>query len=302
MSTQFWWFFDVAAIALLLVTIFLSGKKGFSKAVVTAIGCILSVVIAFPTCGGVADFVYKSSVKQSNVKAIDKALEKNSVQTKLKTYLEGLGYSIRIDEAILSDILTGDEDVYDALYKYVNNINGRTVDTKEIFDEKLTEGFAKSVSDILAQELTTYEAKAAGDKIRSAEGQALLKTDIKIICDPNTTTAASRIESSYVAQASKDIIRILSFVILVFVIMIIVKIIDKLINGEEKPDRISNEITSHVLGGVMGLAEGVMLLFVAAAAVRACVIFGGDDMMLFNSETIDKTLAFKHIYNLVMKL
>lgn len=303
MNTQFWWFFDAAAVVILLVTVFLSGKRGFSKSIVTCIGCIVAVALSFPLCRQTGEMFYDSSIRESNVKAIDKALEKNSVPDKMKIYIEGLGYSIRIDEGIFNDILTNDEkDVYDALYTYVNNINGRNVDEKSVFEDKITEGFALTIGSIVGQELTAYEAEYAENFIKTAEGRALLKENMSVICNPNTTVSAEFIEKNFVCTGSKEFVRIMSFVILVFVIMIIVKIVEKLIRGEEMPDRISNELASHIVGGVLGVFEGLMLVFVAAAAVRVNIILGSDNMMMFNSETIDKTLVFKYVYNLVLKI
>lgn len=303
MNTQFWWFFDAVAVVILLVTVFLSGKRGFSKSIVTCIGCIVAVALSFPLCRQTGEIFYDSSISESNVKAIDKALEKNSVPDKMKTYIEGLGYSIKIDESIFEDILTNEEkDVYDALYTYVNNINGRNVDEKSVFEDKITEGFAATIGSIVGQELTAYEAEYAENFIQTAEGRALLEENMSKICNPNTSAAAEYIEENFVAAGSKEFVKIMSFVILVFVIMIVVKLCEKLIHGEEKPERINNELASHILGGVLGVFEGLMLVFVAAAAVRVCIILGSDKMMMFNSETIDKTIVFKYVYNLVLKI
>lgn len=303
MNTEFWWFFDAVAVVILLVTVFLSGKRGFSKSIVTCIGCIVAVALSFPLSRQMGEIFYNSSISESNVKALDKALEKNSVPDKMKTYIEGLGYSIRIDEDIFVDILTNEEkDVYDALYTYVNNINGRNVDEKSEFEEKLTEGFALTIGSIVKQELTAYEAEYAENFIRTEEGRALLEENMYKVCNPNTTVGAEYIEANFVATGSKEFVRVMSFVILVFVIMIIVKIVEKLIHGEENPDRINNELASHIAGGVLGIFEGLMLIFVASACVRVNIILGSDNMMMFNSETIDKTIVFKYVYNLVLKI
>lgn len=300
MGTQFWWFFDAAAAAIILISVFLSGKRGFAKTVAVTVGWIIAMFFAFPASGGAADFIYKNGVKQSNVSAIESALEHGSIIKKIKSYIEGLGYSVTVDESKLENLLkdSKDSDVCGRLYEYVNNINGRVVDSEENFRTKMTDGFAEIMNGILKEELSDYEAEAVSEKLRNDES---FGNDLGLICGEDTRTAAAYIEESYTADATKDIIRIFCFIIIIFVLMIVVKIIaQKLSNGEAVSP--IGDIADHAVGGVLGAAEGIALIFIFAAAVRALVILGSEDMLLFNGETIDKTIFFKHIYNLVLKL
>ena len=63
-----------------------------------------------------------------------------------------------------------------------------------------------------------------------------------------------------------------------------------------------DDITDHALGGVLGAAQGVLVIFLAAAVVRILVVLGNNGMMLFNGDTIDKTIFFRHIYNWTLKI
>ncbi len=71
-----------------------------------------------------------------------------------------------------------------------------------------------------------------------------------------------------------------------------------------KSDAISplGDIADHAVGGFLGIIEGAAILLMLAALVRALVIMGSDEMMIFNSDAVNKTFLFKHIYNLVLKL
>ena len=302
MGTQFWWFFDAAAAAIMLVSVYLSGRKGFSKSIAVMIGYVLALLLAAPLSGGTADFIYEKSVRESNISSIGRALENNSITKKTKSYIEGLGYNVTVDEGRLSEILTEDREsgVYAELYKYVNNINGRVVDEETAFTDKMQEGFAGIMKEILSEELTGYEAESASEKILTGK-QVSFEKDLSTLCREDTRAAAELIEKQYTADATKDIIRIFCFITIIFVLMIIVRMIaQKLSDGEAI--RPIGDITDHVAGGVLGAAEGAVIIFLTAAAVRAMVILGNNEMLLFNSETIDKTIIFKHIYDLVLKL
>lgn len=299
MGTDFWWFFDVAAAALLLVSVFLAGKKGFSKVIVVMIGYVIAVAAALGVSGAISGFFYDNSVKQTNIKNITSVLERTDFTLETKNSIEGMGYNVRVNSDKLNDILSNsDEALYDELYKYTNNINGKVVDTKESFNQKMTEGFAAITGDILSSELSVYEVSAAENAIIS--GEADFSEMVMLLYNGNYTEAATYIEENYTAPASKDIIKIFSFIIIIFVVMIIVRMIASVIDQKDSI-RPLGSITEHVLGGALGAVEGAVLLLVAAAAVRACILLGNNEMVMFNSETIDKTIFFRHIFNIMLE-
>lgn len=299
MGTDFWWFFDLMAAAILLITVYIYGRKGFAKIIVTIVGYVLSIFLAATASGSAGDSFYKNGVKSSNIKCIEDALDDNNIAQKTKSYIESLGYNVTLNEANIENIFSKGGDVNDSLYQYVHNINGRVADSKEEFSEKMTEGFAEMMNTILAGALTKYSAEAAADLIRS--DMSLFGETLKILQNDGVNKAAVHIEENYTGEASTDIIKIFCFIIIIFLFMMIIKIIAQKVN-ENDSIRPAGDIADHVIGGVFGAVEGVIVMVIAAAVVRALVILSGNEMMIFNSETIDKTIFFKHIYNIVMKL
>ena len=49
MGSQFWWFYDILAVALALFIIYLNAKRGFKKNFLIIIGYVLSAVVTTPT-------------------------------------------------------------------------------------------------------------------------------------------------------------------------------------------------------------------------------------------------------------
>ena len=74
MGTQLWWLYDVVAVAIFLVCIYLSGRKGIFKSLITAVGCILSVFISVSISGTIADRLYKTTVRDGNINKLEKTL------------------------------------------------------------------------------------------------------------------------------------------------------------------------------------------------------------------------------------
>lgn len=296
MGTQFWWFFDAATAVIVLIAVFIAGKRGFSKSIVVSVGCILGTVLSVSVSGGISGAVYKAAAKPGNISDIEHALDDFSITEKTKVYIETLGYNISVKEEKLEEIFAAGGDVNTALYKYVNNINGRTVDTEEAFKEKMTEGFAGIMDDLLTSELTDYAGEKAAEKIK-ADIPAFAEV-LQLMTARENNKAAKMIENEFTGEAYQEVIQSLCFVIVLLICMCVVKgfavKLEK--SGAFAP---MGDIAEHALGAAAGIINGAALVMAAAALIRVCVLLGSSSMMLFNTETIDKTIIFKYIYRLV---
>ncbi len=292
MGTPFWWAFDIASAALLLAAIFFSAKKGFSKTFPVLLGCILSILVAGPLSRTSAGFVYKNSVRRSNISTIENVIDDQELFQKVKSGLENMGYRIKTDSQQLKEVFSKDDPITE-LYVYAGNINGKAVDTEENFRNKTADCFSSVMETLISHEMTQYEASKAAEIIQNdpdsfCQVMALLSSD-------DNKAAAEYIEENFTADASQDIIKILCFIIIIFVIMLLARTVAQIIGKGASGSRIG-EITETILSGIFGAAEGFVILIAAAAAVKALIIISSDSMLLFNTETIDKTLLFKYIY------
>ncbi|MCD7890431.1 MAG: hypothetical protein LUG26_01235 [Ruminococcus sp.] len=299
MESQFWWFFDVAAISVLLISIYLSGKRGFSKTIFVIIGYILSITAASAFSGGAADIIYDKFVKQRCQTQIEAALADVSMTQKTKSFIENLGYGVILDEEQIGEIFSSGGSVSEKLYEYVNSIENRTVDTAEGFNENISEGFADIAESVLSENMHSYASNCAAKLIEDDAdgfGEAL-----RLLQTGADDEAVAYIEENYTADAVRDIIKVICFIIILFILTSAVRFISVRIGRSGKIHPLGY-IFEHALGGVLGIAEGIMIIFLAAVAVRIIVVLGNDEMMFFNSKAIDETFLFKHIYKLTMKL
>lgn len=299
MESQFWWFFDVATISVLLISIYLSGKRGFSKTIFVIIGYILSITAASAFSGGAADIIYDKFVKQRCQTQIEAALADVSMTQKTKSFIENLGYGVILDEEQIGEIFSSGGSVSEKLYEYVNSIENRTVDTAEGFNENISEGFADIAESVLSENMHSYASNCAAKLIEDDAdgfGEAL-----RLLQTGADDEAVAYIEENYTADAVRDIIKVICFIIILFILTSAVRFISVRIGRSGKIHPLGY-IFEHALGGVLGIAEGIMIIFLAAVAVRIIVVLGNDEMMFFNSKAIDETFLFKHIYKLTMKL
>lgn len=300
MGTQFWWFYDVAVAAILLICIFVSGKKGFIKAAFTAAACIIAVFAASAVSSGMSRNLYKNTVRSGNIKKLEKNIRSDTFAVEYADYLESMGYIITVNSDKLKEVLLSDGDIDRALCSYVNNINARKVENAEaVLTEKIHEGYAVVMSDIISQSLNKFAAETAADKIRNDSSG--VQEIIRLMSDSESRyKAAVYIDDNYTADAYETIFGLAGFtVIYIAIFRLIVCSIDSFTKNRKINKK---SISSHIIGGLTGVVTGVAMILVAAVTVRLWAVIGGNEMLFFNDEATDKTYMFRYFYNLTMKI
>ncbi len=300
MGTQFWWFYDIIAGAVLLVCIFLSGRKGFMKGIVAALGLVIAAAAAFGISGAVADSLSGSTIKNSNAKKLEKCIDSSTFTDKYAAYLEGMGYSIRVDKNKLGNILDSDVQYDEAIAKYVNNINARKVEEdNDILLEKVHEGYAVVIGDIAEEALSKFAAETSAAIIRSdSSGMQEL---IPLLRDQeNMHPAAGYIAEHYTSAAYGTLICLIAY-LTAFIVLgaLIVFGTNAFLGGRETS---AASVSSHIIGGVAGIVSAAAIVFAIAVSVRLWAVMGNDEMLFFNNEAVEKSYVFKYFYEFAMKL
>lgn len=301
MGTQFWWFFDVFTAALLLVAVFIAGKKGFGKTLVFTIGCAASVLLAIALSGPIANFAYGSAIEHGNLKNLKEELSSSDLSADTKTFMEGMGYNIRVNDSRVSEIFLEGGDVVGSLYEYANNINGKVVDSEENFRKKMNEGLAGVVRSVFTDSHSAFAGEAVYDEVLADMSKLpqILTLIEEQANEPEVhdyTEASKLLEAEYCADVYKDMISLAAFAVISLIVLILVMNISGKMNGDGGIGAVG-DIADHIIGGVFGVLQAAVFMLVIAAAVRLVVTLGGSDMILFNEESINKTYVFKHIYN-----
>ena len=295
MGSEFWWFYDVVAVAAILVCVFLAGKKGGAKASLGLGVCILGVIISIAVSGSIASSLYKGTIRGSNIKKLEKSMEDSTFVEGMKNEMESFGYAIRVDEEQLIKIFSDSDNIDKSLYQYANNINGRVVDTEEGFKENIHNAYAEVIGDIISDNLSKYAAGTA--KAAILKKPSTINELAPMMVAENSRRAASFIADKYVSEAYKSVIRLIALVILWTLIALVGFFIIRSYSLGDHTD-----VVSHIIGGVLGIGIGGVISFLIAVFIRLYVILGSDEMLFFNFRAIDKTYLFRHIYGLVLKL
>lgn len=298
MGTQFWWFYDVIAVAAVLVCIFLSARKKVLQSAVSLGGFMLAIIMAGTLSGGISEALYKGGVRQNNVSKLNKSISNVEFDDEMQKYLESLDYGLTLKYSKIEGIFNSGSDYDEQLYKYAMDSKGKKIAEKEIFCNRIHEGYAQIISKIVSDELSIYSAEYTSEQIleKPSEFEKLIPLLMDI---EDKYPAAEFIADNYVKKPYKEVISLVTFTIIFFVILLI----SLFISGSAGKKSSYNEgIGAKVLCGFMGAVNGIILVFAIAAIIRLYVILGDDKMLFFNFEAIDNTYIFKNAYNIILGL
>lgn len=299
MGTEFWWFYDVIAVAVLLVCIFLSGKSGFIKSIFTTVCCAVSLLVAFAASGAVSQELYKNTMRSSNVKKIEKNLKSDTFTQKYASYLENMGYFIKVNSDKLNEIFVADNELDKALCDYVNNINARKVEDNEtVLLEKIREGYAVVMSDIISQSLNKFSAETAANEIRN-DSSGMKEFLVLVLDKDGVHNAAVYIADNYSAKAYTTIFRLTGFVVLYIAVFLVLTAFVNAFTGKREG---GESTVSHIAGGFMGIITGGIMIFAVSSVIRLWAIMGSNEMLFFNNDVIDGTFIFKYFYDLALTM
>lgn len=299
MGTQFWWFYDVIAAAAILICVYISGRKGFMKSAFMAIACVISLVVSMAASGAVSQSLYENTVRSGNVKKLEKSWDRETFTLKYAVYLESMGYNIKVNSEKLNNIFDSGENYDEALCKYVNNVNARKVENDEaVLREKIREGYAVVMAEMLAEPLNKFAAETAAEKIRSGMS---MEEFIPLLRDRDSIhNAAVYAADNYTAEAYSTQFRLIVFtVVYIAVLLLMLATLNSFMRNREND---SQGAGSHIAGGFIGFAMGAAMVFAIAAIVRLWTVMGGNEMLFFNNEAIDKTIIFKYFYDFTLKM
>ncbi|MDE6538566.1 MAG: hypothetical protein K2K66_00100 [Ruminococcus sp.] len=299
MIEQFWWLYDLIAVVAVILCIYLSARKGIFKSAITLIGCIIGILISVPMSSAVSESIYKTVVRDNNVKTLDKSLGEVEISIYLASALEKLDYNVIVNSAKLDEILESEKDTDEQIYKYLNNINGKKVDNEENFRDNLNIAYAEVIKNIFSKDIGSYALETASYKIRSGKKDA--GNLIKMMKNgENRKKVAEIIADDYINDAYITVIRLVAYTAFFAIIFIIGILTANSLSGSQRDVDVGTG--SRVAGGICGAVTGVAVVFIIAVLVRLYVVMGSDETLFFDTKTIDKMYIFRYAYDIAYKL
>lgn len=296
MGEQFWWFYDLIVVAAVAASMYISGGKGAMKAFSTFIAYLVAIVMGLSISASVSESLAAHSLKDSNAKKINTALENYKFTDKVAEYISGMGYYVRIDSGQLENIYRGNKNYDDEIYRLLNNRLGKKIpDSKEVFTEKLHNHYAEMIKGIVSEALSKYASEVAYKE--AVENPEFYNEFIlRMIEKEDRRPAAEFISETYTQPAYRTVVWLITFLIFFALILVGMLLLINYVIGNAYHEQ---QLASHIGGAFMGIPKGLILSFAAAVVVRLFVVMGSNEMLFFNFKAVDKTYLFKYLYNYV---
>ena len=299
MDENMWWLYDALSAVVLIVFAVITVKRGLIKAIVSSIGFLLSVIIAISVSATLQGAMYGYAARSSNAKDINKTINENMLVEKMSAELEALDYNITVNQNQLKNTLIKSNDHEGDLYRFVNNINGRKVDTTERFTNKLHHIYGNIIRDIVGKEMNNYATECAAKKAEEDPQSFNKLIPLMLQPDESLMNASEYICDTYVNEPYRELLRMIALIALLAV-GIIISLIAAITAGRN--EKMEPGFTRHLFCGILGLFKGVAVIFGIAVIIRLSAILGTNRELMFSYPAIEHSYAFKYVYDFVCGL
>ncbi len=290
MGSNFWWIYDLAAILIALICIVKCYRKGFSRIVITALGCAASLAIAYVVSKNTNGIVYDKFFKENNIKAVSLALNGYAPEDTIKSIIESNELSGVLSNDKVRDILKDGQDL-DLLYEYANGKAANILDSKENFENNIITKFAENFAAQIGVNLPPYVVEEINEHI-GMNKELFAETIDMLLNKPNEVPAF--IEKNYIRDMGKKIISSIIFLVVFSVLMTIVFLVASksvdfgLLNGFERLNKFA--------GALLGVVAAIAAIMLIAVAIKLIINMMDKENSFISLNTVEKTRIFKYFY------
>ncbi|MEA5050144.1 MAG: CvpA family protein [Oscillospiraceae bacterium] len=111
----------------------------------------------------------------------------------------------------------------------------------------------------------------------------------------DTSAASETIVDNMLSQPATAVVRAILFILLFFLLMLVVKGLNRAFRGINKVPVLGG--ANKLLGGVIGIAEGLLVCYIAVAAVSLIVTLTNNSLTWLNTDLIDVSKLFSLLYH-----
>lgn len=269
------WIFDIAIIAVFIIAVSVNARRGFVKSVLLVSGYVLSVGLAAVIGAAFGENIYH-----------DYAQEK--ITDKIQSYVDDIDSAKLINEKLFLqqlEIEASDEEVREAILKdgkLSQNLSGLAAEKKSGIKSETIESFLNS--DFLS----------GGNVLTLSDKQSDAENAVRILAIENKEERSQKLHDELVEPLG---IKVTEMIISVGAFVIISLLVSFAVKKANFVNRIPIAGTLNtVLGGMIGAVEAIVIIVLAIVILKLGTGLGFFEI---SQNTIDNTVVFKVIYDLV---
>lgn len=294
MAQQLHWFYDAFVLGIALITMYCGYKRGFMRSVVLIVLMAASVVVSWFISTVGAPALYEKAIQPPIMSALNNASEKTNPLNVVSSAVINGNYGVEMTDPELEGIITNSESdkVFDNIAEELKQ-NGSGAPADEIssgVEGSVTEGMLRAiVGDVVSPETLTEILNQITD------AEADLRRTVNTFLRGDKYATAEAVEDLLIAPVVKTLLKGIIWVVSMMILTVIVKFISNAFVSLNKLPVIGP--INAVAGALFGLCEGIVIIYVAAQAVKLVCCLTSDSLMFLNTQTAQSTIVFKYFFD-----
>lgn len=284
---------DFAVVIILLLGAVIGWNKGFLKYIISSIGTVTAIVIAFLLADSFALTVYENWIQEPLRENIEHRLQDFDVVDTVSKEIGYCGYDVNISDKELKAALSSDGDISEKLAQFAAKNDKGELDTEK-FRADMDSFFETRFFGKLNKLFNGVDTQKLGDSVEHTKNYSY--DIVRALADNDKKLAADYIEDNLAKPIVVIIVKIVLTIVLFILISILIRILLK-ITGIFDHVVLVNGI-NRFFGLITGLIKHLALVIIIAFAVSVVVKSSGDSLQAINTEIIDKTYLFRHLFRM----
>lgn len=294
MGEKFALFFDIILIAVLVLFIYNGAKKGFVKTVLVIIGYFVALLGGLVVSNLLSPGIYDAFVRNKAEKVVEENIDNINIKSQIKASIKEQNIGIDITDEEISVIIDKGGDFAKNFSEYAKSKGSQLSDSalESKFNNVFTKNTVlKSIKDKIPENLYSEVEKYLNNSKTS------ISDVITALNNPSKEEGAKELTELVVKSFAIKVIKIIIFIITFILLMFVVKFLSSVITKTFKLVPLVGPLNTF-LGGLLGFIQGAIIVFITALIIKVLISLTNNEIMLFNTPTIEETYIFKYIYNI----
>jgi uncharacterized membrane protein required for colicin V production len=290
------YFFDGAVIMILIVTALTGYCKGFVRYVITMLGTVAGVLVAFLIANMSAENVYNKYFKTQLITSLENAAEQTDLSKLVSNELKNEGVDIDLSDEEINNVLSGAGTLAENTEKLLVS-KGTDLDTAQQKGEELSE----YIHSVMPQKLSE---KLEGNKLGKSLSKAVKFTAEQIdeavkALSEGGRTGAEYLEKNIFRPIALTFIRLCVFMTVYVLMEIVIRLILRLSGVFTRMAGLT--AANRFAGMVLGLCKGGLYLVLIAFMVCTVINATENKLPKFNSAVFENTYLFSYFFDILYK-
>lgn len=292
MASDLYWFYDLLIIGVALIYFYSGAKRGLMRSVVLVVLTVASVAVSWFAGTVFSPVIYDRFIKEPAVSAVTASISKVKPASMVSQTVNAGGYGVEMTEDETQTMLDGLEGDYDFVSSAAAalKLNGAADTVASLESDIEAKVIDRLVSIIGGGKVADSTVKEIFDRVSVTNQDFRSAMNIFVKGDAEKTVGL--IEEKMIAPAMKAVLRSVIWFVSMFIFMLLSRTLANLFKKLNNVPIIGP--INSTLGAVLGLAEGIVVIYLIAQAVNGICLLTSDSLMFLNSRTVGKTYLFRY--------